>query len=261
MGGGNAETFGLSLFSGVLGRLNGKDEGELKREEEARRDVELRTYQERKFGLVGFVRGGYLVGDRVVDDLKEEEGDTRSDVKKESRSGKRKAVEVVPIDGKPSKKLKAVKEESPVVKSEPVSEDDTAVPSTIRKDKKRKDKDRKKSRSEESGIDNAKASTASDTDDRASRRNAKEEKRARKEERRKRKAEKALRKAERRHVVTVSDDNTPTTDTAPTSGQSTPTALSTVARQAVRHRYIQQKRMASMDAQAMKEIFMMKAVG
>lgn len=244
----------------MLGRLNGKDEGELKKEEDARRDVELRTYQERKFGVVGFVRGGYLVGDRVVESLKDEESDGDAGVKDRRKSKKRKVDDDVSTEETAMKKPKGIEEEAPVVKSEPMSEDDATVPIQARKEKKHKDKGRKKSKSEPPTTSDIGTSADSNTEDLAIRRNAKEEKRARKEDRRKRKEEKAKRKAERTSR-TASGESTPTTVTAPTSGQSTPTLLSMGGRQAVRHRYIQQKRMASMDAQAMKEIFMMKAAG
>ena len=43
IGKGNADTFGLSLFSGVLGRLNGKSDAQLEKQQSALRDAELRT--------------------------------------------------------------------------------------------------------------------------------------------------------------------------------------------------------------------------
>ncbi|KAL1304620.1 hypothetical protein AAFC00_003587 [Neodothiora populina] len=64
-GGNNADTFGLSLFSGILGRLNGKTEEQVGKEQQAQRDVELALYQSRKGGYVNFVSAGFLVGDRI----------------------------------------------------------------------------------------------------------------------------------------------------------------------------------------------------
>jgi len=64
----NAETFGLSLYSGLLGRLNGKSEAEVEKQQTAQRDVELALYQGRKYGNINFISAGFLVGDKM--DLK-----------------------------------------------------------------------------------------------------------------------------------------------------------------------------------------------
>ncbi|KAG9652870.1 hypothetical protein KCU64_g8229, partial [Aureobasidium melanogenum] len=61
-GGNNAETFGLSLYSGLLGRLNGKSEAEVEKQQTAQRDVELALYQGRKYGNINFISAGFLVG-------------------------------------------------------------------------------------------------------------------------------------------------------------------------------------------------------
>jgi len=63
------DTFGLDLLSGLLGRLNGKSDEQLKKEDAGRRDVKLMQYQEQKKGLIGFSFGGYLVGDEIQDTL------------------------------------------------------------------------------------------------------------------------------------------------------------------------------------------------
>jgi Pin2-interacting protein X1 len=68
----NSETFGLEVLSGLLGRLNGKSDDELEKEVAARRDVKLMRYQNEKHGLVGFVFGGYLVGDEIKQNVEKE---------------------------------------------------------------------------------------------------------------------------------------------------------------------------------------------
>lgn len=65
VGKGNAETFGLSMFSGLLGRLNGKSDEEVAKKQNALRDVELGTFHAQRYGSMNFVSGGLLVGDKM----------------------------------------------------------------------------------------------------------------------------------------------------------------------------------------------------
>ena len=48
----------------MLGRLNGKSEGKLQKEQDSRDDLKRTTYTERRWGSVRFVRGGLLVGEK-----------------------------------------------------------------------------------------------------------------------------------------------------------------------------------------------------
>ncbi|TKA71128.1 hypothetical protein B0A55_08212 [Friedmanniomyces simplex] len=64
-GKGNAETFGLSTLSSIFGRLNGKCDVDVEKQQRNLRDAELRTYQTQKHGFMNFVRGGLLVGDKI----------------------------------------------------------------------------------------------------------------------------------------------------------------------------------------------------
>ncbi|KAJ5674855.1 Protein pxr1 [Penicillium maclennaniae] len=59
------EPTGLDAFKGLLGRLNGKSEGELKQDERKREDVKLARYVAMKFPEVRFVRGGLLVQEKL----------------------------------------------------------------------------------------------------------------------------------------------------------------------------------------------------
>jgi Pin2-interacting protein X1 len=291
----------LSLFSGVLGRLNGKSEGELQKQQDALRDAEVRLYHEHKYGLIKFVPGGWLVGDKIRPNK------THSDpISERSRPGanskptkKRKAAEVEPSEADitssstSAKKLKRSKKtRRRIVDSDTKQEDvdgDRILASTdssahetpygnmeaaleepdtseLRSSSKRKSKQKGKDKNR-NGVKRDKlkedeqlpVSSMSGDSDKAAR---KREKRARKEERRKRKEEKARRKSE----AGVKDDGREalsvpvSVSETPTSGASTPVA-GYGHRQAIRQRYIQQKRMASMDAQAMREIFMLKAAG
>jgi len=270
----NADTFGLSQFSGLLGRLNGKSEESLKKEEASRRDVELRLYQGRKHGTMNFISAGYLVGDKI--EARQDWGG---------------------VD--PGKKTKAVKEQAPssttVVTEESTKSskkrkrDTDAAALTVdtsqsAKEKKKKQKQTKSDTERSTSLPTTDLDTDM-TDAKPKTKESKEERRARraakaaaKLEKQKRKEEKKLAKAaknagvsstktqpeadassssseeEEEEVVTSQAASVPTS--APTSGTSTP--LGSIPRRAIRSRYIASKRMASMDPNALKEIFMIK---
>ena len=293
-GAGNAETFGLSTLSGIFGRLNGKSDGEVQKQAGHLRDAELRTYQAQKYGFMNFVSGGLLIGDKIEEVRRDALPSEKSvvTVKKPEEtvrsSKKRKAEDVTdePIEGKRLKKKKEKSIDTRVeIATAPVSEKAQGEnPSTAKlsKDGERQsaaDESVQAVASEPSKIlpqavedgdskDSKEARKAARKAERAARRTDKEgssddkarlkqEKRARKEERRKRKEEKRQRKAAKPEKV----DNGPALPT-PSSGVSTPTLESLAfggSRHAVRQRYILQKRMASLDPQALKEILMIKA--
>ena len=58
---GHGECTGLDAFTNLLGRLNGKDEEELEREQKSREDLKRAIYTERRWGSVRFVPGGFLI--------------------------------------------------------------------------------------------------------------------------------------------------------------------------------------------------------
>ena len=62
---GHGECTGLDAFKNLLGRLNGKDEDELEKEQKSREDLKRAIYTERRWGSIRFVQGGFLVGDRI----------------------------------------------------------------------------------------------------------------------------------------------------------------------------------------------------
>lgn len=57
---------GLGGLQDLLGRLNGKGEEAVERERRGREDVKRRLWAERRYGPMGFVSGGLLVGDDIV---------------------------------------------------------------------------------------------------------------------------------------------------------------------------------------------------
>lgn len=67
------ECTGLDVFQSLLGRLNGKDEDELLREQKSREDLKRAIYTERRWGSVRFVKGGFLIGDKIQELIDNEE--------------------------------------------------------------------------------------------------------------------------------------------------------------------------------------------
>lgn len=59
------ECTGLDVFQGLLGRLNGKTEAVLEKEQKSRDDLKRSVYAERRWGSLRFVSGGVLVGDKL----------------------------------------------------------------------------------------------------------------------------------------------------------------------------------------------------
>jgi len=259
----NADTFGLSQFSGLLGRLNGKSEEVLKKEEDSRRDVELRLYQGRRYGTMNFISAGYLVGDKI--EARQDWGG---------------------VD--PGKKTKAVEKQDPTVISEESTKsskkrkrdigaaEDVSQPVKEKKKKQKKTKDTEPSTSLpttdlDPELADAKSKSKETKEERrirkAAKASAKLEKQKRKDEKKlakvaKRAGASSTKKAESEPSSSEEDEEivisqtTSVPTSAVTSGTSTP--LGSNPRRAIRSRYIASKRMASMDPNALKEIFMIK---
>ncbi|GIZ49724.1 hypothetical protein CKM354_001275100 [Cercospora kikuchii] len=276
----NAETFGLSMFSGLLGRLNGKEEDQaaLKKKEETLRDVQLKL----KYGNLNFVRGGLLVGDKMCevktdlghlkeggkkrkasyaeDDEDEEAEDSKSAKKRRKEEKKQKATNGTAAaikEMKRQRKLEAGAEDIPSTSDVPsreaestsdsASSSEDEKPSSSKRSKKSSRKESKRSSDDSNPIDKDEKARL-----KAEKRQRKEERRKRKEEKRAKRAAKEAKKDSKSSSAVASESEAATT----ASGTSTPTFMG--GRQAVRHRYIMQKRMAAGSAQALKEIFMMK---
>jgi Pin2-interacting protein X1 len=81
------EPTGLDAFKGLLGRLNGKSDVELKKEERKRDDVRLARYAALKFPEVRFVSGGLLAQEQkpeISPPIPKEEALTKSNTEKDS---------------------------------------------------------------------------------------------------------------------------------------------------------------------------------
>ncbi|KAF2098626.1 hypothetical protein NA57DRAFT_75864 [Rhizodiscina lignyota] len=319
-----AENFGLSALQGLLGRLNGKSEGELKKEEKSRQDVQLASFHAQRWGRMHFVSGGFLVGDvmekKIEKKIKKEKVESQEDVPiKMEQSGWSDAS----MEGVGAKKRKRSEVDEPAATDEasrttktkkrkqkqkhavhPVNAQtgeesseqecnasgNTKVPSTRSfhsaetnmSKSKRKKKKAKDSRevSEDDNVDGAEEGLAEDrnTDTDATR---KAERKKRKEERRMKREAKRLKRERRAQQSEPKDEDTQDTQDiqdnpskvqivveatevkVKTPSDSASSATTTVnfasGRHAVRQRYIRQKKMASLDPQALKEIFMIKA--
>ena len=263
----NAETFGLATLSGIFGRLNGKTEEVVEKQQGALRDAELRSWQAQKFGFMNFVRGGLLVGDKIEDlvqevPIAEKTGDATSVVVKADSKKRKHGDEVEPEDttaeqakrAKTSSKASKSAAASSSPKSKPTEaeeekDDDSDSAARTTTETKEERRRRRALRREERAAKSVKKSSASDVKARL-----KDEKRARKEDRRKRREQKGQRAAD---AETTTADIT----SASSSGTATPVIVDTPTyghRHAIRQRYIMQKRMATMDQKAMNEILMIK---
>jgi Pin2-interacting protein X1 len=83
------------MFQGLLGRLNGKSDEVLKKEEGYRRDLRLKEMVVKRFGGTTFVSGGFLVGDRMerTTPITSHATDVAGAKRKEKKSKKRKRVD------------------------------------------------------------------------------------------------------------------------------------------------------------------------
>ncbi|KAJ4301047.1 telomerase inhibitor [Kalmusia sp. IMI 367209] len=275
-----AENFGLAGLESVLGRLNGKIE-EVKKEEERREKIQQKAYVYRKFGFMNFVSGGFLVGDKIEkgvkrDDIKLEiksEPESSDSEAQEKKSKKRKRAsedEEVKDEGQGGEQPKLKRKKKSMNLREEAAKEDAASESTSKPKKEKKNKKDKKSKiTPETSATNTPASVSEPLTDKARR---KAEKRARKEEKKLKKAlKRAAKEAARSNPATEDpsseseeEEESTLASSTPATGTSTPASGSSGltynprGMHAVRQRYIRQKKMASMDPQALKEIFMIK---
>jgi Pin2-interacting protein X1 len=269
-----AENFGLAGLESILGRLNG-NEAEVKKEEERREEIEKRAFVYRKYGMMNFVSGGFLVGDKITknSDIKKEV-EIKTEIKSEPESDdgtvdkaskKRKREERAEDDSKLKRKKKSGHLGGEV-------KDTGSDSSKANKNKKDKKKDKSKKSKRTSSSDPEPSTTdaptpASDPEPLTDKARYKAEKKARKEEKKLKKAlKKAAKKASKASDDSVDsssegegEESATTLSSVPVSGTSTPVLASAGltfnprGMHAVRQRWIRQKKAATMDAQAMKE--------
>lgn len=269
-----AENFGLAGLESILGRLNG-NEAQVKKEEERLEEIEKRAFVYRKYGMMNFVSGGLLVGDKIVSkaDVKKEveikieiKTEPESDDDKASKKDKkRKRLEVeaveVRTDSEPDLKRKK-KSTDLREKAKHETEEESLKTKKDKKDEKDKSKKLKKPSSASDSDDLV--TPASDPEALTDKSRRKAEKKARKEEKKLKKALKKAAKAAKKSKddsddsSSESEDETTPLSSVPATGTSTPSTVGLTfaprGMHAVRQRYIRQKKAATMDAQAMREV-------
>ena len=285
---GHGECTGLDAFTNLLGRLNGKDEEELEREQKSREDLKRAIYTERRWGSVRFVPGGFLIGDKIQhlidseaerirklaagssDDFSDSSSSPESEeeapvvVEKPRKSKKREIevleaeAEVVAIKVKKSKK----KRKSEATPGD--AEEFAAALEEIKISKKKSKKDRTSKREPEESEDNTEIKK---------RKNEKKSKKDRKEKKEKitsdlemaekePKRKKSKRDKGKDKIIgedespgssqTTTKESTPSTPLAvESSGRSTPMMQ---GRHAVRARNIAQKRLAHLDVASLNQV-------
>lgn len=276
---GHGECTGLDAFKDLLGRLNGKEEDEIEKEKKSREDLKRAIYSERKWGSTRFVRGGFLIGDKIQPLIEAEAerirklADNPSETVEETvgTSGSSDSDEESPLVEKPKKSKKRKLEDAETVA------DVVAIKSKKSKKSKARSKDSKQKTEEDDATKNK--------DEEAKKESKKDRKLGRgrevtDEEKRRRKKEKKSKKAKKEEAVTKErsptektkskpessqDDTTESSESSiikapniaspitsvPSSGYSTPMMQ---GRHAVRSRNIAQKRLASMDVTSLNQV-------
>jgi len=280
---GHGECTGLDAFTNLLGRLNGKDEDELEREQKSREDLKRAIYTERRWGSVRFVPGGFLIGDKIQhlidseaerirklaagssDDssgsssLSDSEGETVA-IPEEPRKSKKRKMEV--LEAVPE--VVAIKTKKPKKKRklEPTVEDTEEVAAALEEvkiSKKKSKKERKKQEVEESEDDTDMKQRKKEKNSKKDRKEKREratsdmemvEKEPKKKKKSKRDKKRTAEEEDESSQTTTKESTPSTSLTVESSGRSTPMMQ---GRHAVRARNIAQKRLAHMDVASLNQ--------
>lgn len=267
---GHGECTGLDAFKDLLGRLNGKEEDEIEKERKSREDLKRAIYSERKWGSTRFVRGGFLIGDKIqplieaeAERVRKLAGDSSTPTGDNSgNSSSLESDEQTTAAKKPKKPKKRKLEEAEA------SADIIAV--KVKKSK----KDRTKSDSKHGELEDTEESKKPKKKSKKDRKletdgdSTEDERKRRKREKKEKKARKEAAKLHAQSVTEVGDKQDDSTESsasstakntkdnsaltsAPSSGYSTPIMQ---GRHAVRARNIAQKRLASMDVASLNQV-------
>ncbi|KAG9245671.1 protein PXR1 [Calycina marina] len=265
---GAGECTGLDAFKNILGRLNGKDEDAVEQEQRSRDELRRAIYTERKWGSTRFVRGGFLIGDKIQDLIDgEAERIKELDLSELSTSSDSSSSESdsEPTPAEISKKKRkhdsaddevtAEKKKSKKRKTE--SKKAVAEVVAVKVKKSKKDKKENKLRAEpEQG--NEETTVEDKAAAKLQRRKRKEDKKAKKVNKSKKRSSKDKLKSSLGDVEeTSASESKPCTSSTPVTDSGRPTPM-IQGRHAVRARNIAQKRLASMDVAALNQIFMIK---
>lgn len=262
---------GLDAFQGLLGRLNGKSDVQLVKEQNTRDDLRRVNYSERRWGGLHFISGGLLVGDRIEEPEEVHDSDPVSNVGTHEKAAT------------PAKNTTSTSTEPDYSSSSTV----TATNATIELSKEKKSKKRKKYiDSDEKGVtkiitkgdsdnslslaprpdqdasDGPNSEGSSDLANAQTKLQRRAEKAQRKLDRQARKAAKrALRAEEGTEAEAVPPDTKPQNDAAPAAAvikvkqlTRSPGETGSNGRNAVRRRNILQKKMALADPRALNEV-------
>jgi Pin2-interacting protein X1 len=272
---GHGECTGLDAFKDLLGRLNGKDEDEIEKEKKSREDLKRAIYSERKWGSTRFVKGGFLIGDKIQPLIEAEAQRVRKLAERPFATAQDGSSSSSESDEQKSSVAKLKKSKKRSLENNEQNAEVVAV--KVKKSKKNKEKS--KTMTEKTEVS---AATVQDVKgpEKKSKKNqkgkveegqAEDEKRRRKKEKKEMKAEKAAEKlkfnreqdsaeeskrefdsAESSEASSRSATKKSTSLTsAPSSGYSTPMMQ---GRHAVRSRNIAQKRLANMDVASLNQV-------
>ncbi|KAL1845602.1 diacylglycerol O-acyltransferase 1 [Paecilomyces lecythidis] len=222
---------GLDAFQGLLGRLNGKTDAELEKEQRKRDDVKLAIYTARKWQAVRFVSGGLLVPEKNEALSKETQEDPGKQGSSPDGSAEGSQPEPEPEKERKSKKHKKSKEskeskESKKSKKSKKGDPDAKSDTDTSKSKHKESKKRKHRDGSDKSDDN---------------KEVEEEK-------------KAISKSSKSKDTEASGSQTSRSETPTTSRERIP-----MGRHVFRSRHIQQKKRALMDDKSLNEIFMIKS--
>ncbi|KAJ6172457.1 Protein pxr1 [Penicillium chermesinum] len=236
------EPTGLDAFKGLLGRLNGKSDTELKQDQRKRDDVKLARYAAMKFPEVRFVYGGPLAQDKEEDKIAKLPNLKSQDANENGQEIDQQANEASDPDSDSS----AADRKSSKSKSKSKSKTEKSKSKSKEKSKdksKSKSKSSKKSSSRSEEVDSSSASIAE----------SKKEKKSKK-----RKAE----AVEESNPSTEDDEPSKASETlaqGPVTQSAVPRERRPIGRQVFRGRHIAQKKRALLDDKSLNEIFMVKA--
>jgi Pin2-interacting protein X1 len=243
------ECTGLDIFKDLLGRLNGKSEAVIEKQRQARENVKMTLYVERRFGPMRFVRGGFLIGDDETPEGTEElaateeatataestpstsETEAESDAKEARRTPKKERKEK---KKEKSRKRKANSDAEEADNSDEANDSDR--------------KDRKRKRSKGDVEDKEKVEKKKSKKDRKEKKE-KQEKRDKKD-----KSEKKEKKDTKRRRGEEMDVDTATPSESEKPASAVPSSFTASSRNLARRRYINQKRAAVADPQALKQV-------
>lgn len=289
------ECTGLDVFKDLLGRLNGTSEAVIDKQRQARENVKLTLYVERRFGPMRFVRGGFLIGDDMEDekgDEAEADADALTTAQVSTSESASSASEPEVDDSKAARKKakkekkerKEKKDKSKKRKATSDDEEDGATEVADSQQKEKKSKRRKKDDvSEVEAVKDESQSTSSVEDektDKAEKNRSKKDKKEKKDKREKKvkgdksdKKDKKDKKEKKRRRDAESGASTPAatetgeemdTDTATPSESEKPTSAYPTSLMSSRHlarrRYINQKRAAVADPQALKQVRLLSLI-